>query len=472
MATRLLLVGIASDGPSYAITRPDSVRQIQDLYGGFFSQREFLSGLATGAALLYSPLNLVRDEVNGRANWLYYPQVSGSAISFGVIGGSGYQVVDFIYNPYLGMSDLVFSGRWALRNLDEAPYLCRVGGTRATLSIEGWEFEAKFPGLKYNRVWLTSNGSALTIWGLEPNYPTISLSAETPEDLHRLIDRKFNAGLSPVLCTRWTASLPVFSNPLSGGLDGSITAAEIETLVESLDIPVDCSGVCFLCPLGSAVVSSIQASLSDRVAQPRLFFFGAPTLSSPVSGWVEAQQIDIPLRSDLIISVVDTATVAMEGRTFERYAHEAAAIGYMATEQANLTNMPVDILDISTDLDEDDLGRLKSAGFVGLTRYVGNDLSTYQGVTTANDKSFLFSSKVAEIYSVGYSYCVNFIGRIVEEGKNPTIESGLSLELRRNVSYFQLKTVEVFVELGTMYVTVEGWLPDEILSISFSIKSR
>jgi hypothetical protein len=138
----------------------------------------------------------------------------------------------------------------------------------------------------------------------------------------------------------------------------------------------------------------------------------------------------------------------------------------------NLTNMPLDIIDTTTDLSEEDLTALKDGGFVGITRYIGNDLSTYQGVTNANDKSFLFSSKVTEIYSVGYSFCLNFIGRVLEEGRNSTIERALSSELRKNVSYFKLKTVEVYIEMGTMYVTVEGWLPNEILSVSFSIKSR
>ena len=191
MASKLLLVGLATDGPTNIVNRLTNETSFAKLYGDNFVERFSVSSSATGLVLRYDPWKTPNNSVDNRLEYLYLPYIDSSntkLIRFGNIGGSGNHVVDMTYTPYLGEKDLLISGKRFAQAINDSVYVLRVGGTAASSLVDGWQFEAKYPGSRYNNLSITSNGTSIVISGMEPNYLARTFTFTSVEKLKR--DRK------------------------------------------------------------------------------------------------------------------------------------------------------------------------------------------------------------------------------------------------------------------------------------------
>ncbi len=476
MATKFIIVGLATDGPSNIVTSPRDERDLRFLYGGGFIDRIFVSPATSGCTLLYEPWTMPINEVNGsKKAYLYSPYIDyndGRVIYFGNLGGTGLHQIDFTYTPYTGEKDLIFASRKFLADTNRVPYMVRLGGDKAELDIEGWEFESKYAGTKYNRVSVTSTGSSLVISGLEPNFPTNAYPYTTPGDMRELIERDYHGGISPLICVRpGSAIITSGTYYLSGGTDGSFSDDDVENFLTHATLPIDATHILFISPLTSGMIDKISDYMQDDQVQPRMFFIPAPTYAASASTWIEDQLTNIPYRHNMVASFIGEVETDLDGRETTRYTAEAAAIGFAKREGYNLTNVPVNANSFTPVLSESELIEVKNAGWIPLMRYIKNDISIYEGVTTYAENTFLYSSKVAEVMAIAHDYCFQFIGTIIPEGERPEIASVLQSRLS-SISFLRIDSVAVTVYGDSMYVSIEGFLPGEILRISFTVKNR
>jgi hypothetical protein len=257
---------------------------------------------------------------------------------------------------------------------------------------------------------------------------------------------------------------------MTGGTDGTFTADDLRKVLDGF-LPSDCYNILLLTPLTSSIAGAVMDYLEEADVPPYLFWVPAPTYTSPASTWVQNMETALPERSNFIVSVIGSAWENIEGRSVERYAAEAALIGYAIEEGLNATNVPVPATHFTPILSENDLNLVKSAGFMALMRYIRNDVATYEGVNTAADQSFLFCSKYAEVVSIARDICLPYIGQILPQGRAEFVERRLRERLRA-VRFLELDRVRVTVKGAVMLVEVDAILPGEILSIKFVVKTR
>jgi hypothetical protein len=435
-----------------------------------YTERTTLTATASSFALDYEPYSVPRNVVQSTLkDYLYATSVSGQTLYFGSVGGSG-SLTDLTYTPYTGKSDLLWAARKWLQSTGQMPYVLRVPGVKAQLTVGDWTFTARYQGARYNSLTITNTGGTLTISGLEPNYPTATYAGYTATELKVLLERDFELGMSPVYVDRWTSTLPTFTRPLTGGADGVFSTESVQQLLDAATIPADCSHVVFLTPITSAYMSSIYDYFLDENVQPHMFLFAAPDYTPTMDLYLFQLNNVLPFRHPMVGLVLGTVRMEFDGREVDRYSVEAAALGLQRADGLNITNIPVPALSFSPSPTEDDLNNLKLGGVMSITRHIGNDISTYEGVNSARVNSFLFSSKVAEIAAVAYKYLYQFLGSNIPDGNSEPIARTLKT-LLNTINWVTIDSVTCVIVQSVMYVDILGSLPNEILSINFQIKN-
>lgn len=474
METKLVLVGLACDGPSGAPIRARDEQQLMQLFGGLHTERHALSATATGVTLVHQPLTLPTSACSGVRNYLYSPAASGQSFTFGSVGASG-AVVDVTYVPYLGKSDLLWATRKFLSSTGTMPYVLRMPGEYATLNVEHagvtWSFISRYHGERYNDLLLTSpDGASLTVRGLEPNFPVLQYDG-TPTEIVALMERDYDLGLLPLRLETWDPStLPTFAANLSGGLNGSFSDANMQSLFRDVELPADVSHIVMLAPVTSSMLSSATDAWTNEGRQPRAVFVQARDYVAPTYNWLYASQQAIPFAHPMFTAFVGTTQMQLDGLQLERYAVEAVAIAWHNTQAFNLTNMSLPVVDFEPVLSETDLDLCKSAGYCTLMRYIGHGISVYQGTNMATSPSFLYSSKLAEVYAVAYKYCVQFYGAPLKDGVQSRMEKNL-MDLLQVIKWITVEDVSVTFVGDTLYVEITVFLPGEILTISFNVRN-
>jgi hypothetical protein len=476
MAANFLLVGLSTDGPTNVPYRPRDLRELKALFGGSYVERFYVTPTATSLSMQFAPLVRPLNEVDGRKQYLFAPYLDASyrnVMYFGAIGGSANHTVDLLYRPYLGKPDLITAAQRYFEETGTMPYVVRLGGTVATVSVSGWEFESKYAGGKYNYLGLYVTASALTVFGMEPNYPRKTYSLTTVEALHKSIERDYELGILPMICTTpGTAFMGSGLYWFSGGTNGSFSDADFDDFLTNYTMPISVSHVLLLNEITSGIVQSISNSMLSR-AQPRMYFIPALTYFGTGSAdhYIVNAEYYVPYRHNMISSFVGEITLTHEGERINRFAAEGAALAFAKTGAFNITNLPVKAESFSPVLSQANLDLLKAAGFMTLMRYIRNDIAVYEGTTTYAENTFLYSSKVAEISAIAYDYCFQFFGMILPEGDQTFMEEELYTRLL-NVSYVSIENIRIIKRGEELFVRIEGYLPGEILSISFTIQNK
>jgi len=470
MATKLVLVGLATDGPKNTVVKVESLNQLNKLFGGFYKERFNVSQTATSLTLGYNPWNGPANSLNGKANKLYKPTVSGNILTFGSVGGSASAVIDLEYPPYLGQQDLLVAAKHYIEQTNSFPYVMRVGGTYASYEVAGWTFQAMYPGAKYNKLSLTCNGTSIVVSGLEPYLEATTITGDA-SIIGKRIDRLRELGVLPLYLTVAGSALTSFAVTLSGGTDGSFSDSDFTECLETVDFPGDSTHVLVLSPMTSGKVQTISEYLDYPTRAPKFFVAPVTGFTAPTSSFITQYRTILPWRLNMLGLVLGDMNCSINNRDTTRYAAENVMLAFDSKGGYNLTNLKVDGWSYSPLLEKEELDDLKAAGFNAITRYIQNDLAVYQGTTSTADWSYLFSSKVAEVHAICYSICIGYIGTYVAEGAHPELRERIRLALSA-VSYLSVDYVDVQVTNSTMFVEVAGYLPDEILNIRFSIKNK
>ena len=471
---KLCIVGISTDGPCNQIWVPVSETQLLNTLGGNYTQRCHITPVASSQSLDYLPWLVPSNTVNGVVSQLFNPTTSGQSMTFGPIGqvaSPATNVVDLTYTPYLGLSDLIYAARKHNEVNQYLPYVARIGGTFATLSVSGWEFESRYAGWKYNKVWVMCDGvSSVTVGGLDPDYPVVTYTG-TGEDIQQQMYSDYLWGVVPCSVAYTTIGIPAASGYLNGGADGEVTSSNILDFLNYTDIPSDCTHVLFLEALDQDLVNAIYTYNQSPTVQPRMYMCNAPSYTSPTSSYVTAVASAVPLRHDFITSTVGTIQSVLDGQITTRYAAEGVAIAFSNVNGANITNIAVDAVTFTPELSDSDLQLLKGSGLMAITRHISNGICTYQGTTIAAQKPFVWNSKICEILSTAATYCEQYIGQYFKDGPQQTIAASLGA-LLDNIVFLELDWVEVTTIYDTMTVAIQGAIDSEILNIQFTIKNK
>ena len=444
------------------------------MLGGSYTQRCYITPTASSQGLDYLPWLTPSNAVNGVVSQLFNPAASGQLMTFGPIGqvaSPGTNMVDLTYTPYLGLSDLIFAARKHNEVNQYLPYVGRIGGSFATMSVSGWEFEARYAGWKYNKVWVLCDGvSSVTIGGLDPDYPVITYTG-TGDEIQQQMYSDYLWGVVPCSAAYTTVGIPAASGYLSGGDDGEVTSANILDFLNYTDIPSDCTHILFLEDLDQDLVNAVYTYNQAPTSQPRMYMCNAPAYTSPTSSYVTAVASAVPMRHDFVTSTVGTIQTVLDGQDTTRYAAEGVAIAFSNVDGANITNIAVDATSFSPELQETDLALLKGSGLMAITRHISTGICTYQGVTVADQNTFVWNSKICEILSTAATYCEQYIGQYFKDGPQPTLAASLGA-LLDNIVFLELDWVEITTIYDTMTVAMSGSIDSEILNIQFTVKNR
>jgi hypothetical protein len=476
MAAKFLYVGLATDGPSNVMYTPKSIRELKNLFGGNFRERFYVSPTTSGLVMLHQPFSLPLNEVDGLKQQLFSPYLKyddRTVMYFGSIGGSATHTVDLIYTPYLDNSDLLVAATRHHELTGELPDVIRIGGNTASLSVQGWTFEAKYAGVRYNYLGVHVSGSIFTLFGMEPNYPRKSYLFSSVEELYKTIERDFELGIVPAVCTiAGTAMISSGTYWFTGGTNGSFSPSDVENLFTNYDFPLKTSHVMMLTPITSSMITNIANNLQQG-QQPRMFFVPAITYfgSGSAQEYIDSVNISVPQRHNMVASFLGEITLNYGGERITRYAAEGAAIAFSRSGGYNITNLPVLAETFTPMLSETNLELVKANGFIPLMRYIRNDIAVYEGTTTYAENSFLYSSKLAEISAIAYEHCFQYFGRVLQNGPKPDIASALYSRLA-GVQYVTMRNITVEVQGEEMFVNIESILPEEILTISFTIQNH
>lgn len=278
MATNLLLVGTATDGPTNRCIAATSFDALSKMFGGNRTERFSLSATATGVVLSYETLDGVREK---ETRALYAPVLEGRSLTFGAVGGTG-MVLDCVYTPYLGKPDLLAAAAHLFEGGAAQVSVCRVGGARASLETGGWRFEARHRGLRYNQVTVVGTASGIVVSGLEPDYPTRTFTG-VAERVQARINEEARLGVCPVYAPSAPGDLATFTGTLSGGLDGSVDSASFQSFIDAGAMPAQVSHVLVLGNFDAAMMDAASTHLADPATQPRLFVGASPYTLAPVA---------------------------------------------------------------------------------------------------------------------------------------------------------------------------------------------
>lgn len=462
-------MGLATDGPNYIPVQSDNEREILRLFGAQYTERNTITATASTLQLEYEPMDRPQNSVNGRVDYLYNPTVSGSILVFGTVGGTG-ATLDVTYTPYLGQEDLLWSARKWFEETRNLPYLMRVSGTHAQISVSGWSFIARYAGAKYNACTVAYTGGVFTITGMEPNYPTLTYTASAAQ-LKPLIDRDYAMGLSPLRLQNSLGSLGSFAaTALTGGLDGSMSQSTFQDFFDLATVPYDVSHILFLTPVTSGFISLVAQEMAAGTFQPRLFFMPLPAYVAPASSYVQSLSTSLPYRHSMIVGVLGTAESTLRTGRRTRWAAEMATLGFALSNSYNLTNVKVPAFSFDPLLSENDLKLMKLNGLLPLNRYIYNDIGTYEGCVMGLNQSFLFSSKTAEVQAIAAGYLHRFFGQNLQQGPQPAITEALKGRLSA-INWLTIEEVDCVVVGEVLYCTVTGTMPGEILDISFQVRN-
>lgn len=467
---KFLICGLATDGPNYIPTTPRTERDFRSLYGAQFTERRTITATASSMLLTYTPLDLPANQIGTRTNYLFSPVVSGQTLFFGSVGGTGAQV-DVTYTPYTGMSDLLWSARKWLEETNDVPYLMRVGGECATLTIQGWTFCARYPGARYNAVSMMCTGGVLTISGLEPNYPTMTYNYPKRQ-FKALIDRDFELGVCPVRVqsASGTTMQDFVATNLTGGTDGTMSDATITNFFDLSTIPDEVSHILFLTPITQSFLTQLASNIRDGVFQPRMIFCPMPTYTAPTTGYIQSLATSLPYRHNLVCGVLGSVESTLRTVRKTRYSAEMVALGFARAAHYNLSNVQIPALSCDPVLTADELTLLKLNGIVCVTRHILRDISTYEGCVLGLGQSFLFSSKTAEVQAIASSYLRQYLGRSLQQGPQPAMQDALKLALS-TINWLRIESVECVLVESVLYTSIVGSMPNEILTITFQIRN-
>ena len=279
MATNVLLVGTAAAGESNTVTRIESLSQLYKLFGGDYAQTLSLTSTATSAVLDYVPQSVVKNSQDLKTGVLYGPSVNNTNYYFGSVGGTG-ATVTLTYTPYLGTSDLLNTASFLLENDTNNFYVCRIGGTPATLATNGWTLTSNLRGIQNNRISLSSTASSISM-SAYGQWPARTYSGQV-EDIVSAINLDSQIGVCPFYISDYTTTIPSFNQSLTGGLDGVVDYTSINQFLDNVDVPADVSHIIVLGNISDDIAQLIS-DYHDSGEQFRVWCFQAPSLDGSVN---------------------------------------------------------------------------------------------------------------------------------------------------------------------------------------------
>jgi hypothetical protein len=234
------------------------------------------------------------------------------------------------------------------------------------------------------------------------------------------------------------------------------------------DIPLDVSHVYIPLPLSQELVTKLS-SLELELNRPIIWIIPSPAVTYPVTTWCTNMINTVPYRMDSMIIVPGTCEVVKNGVTVTRYNAEEVAMS-LGTSTFNLTNTKLPVRDFEPKFTEAELTELTGYGYTCITRQMYNDVCIYQGVTSTRYTSFFKQFITSICVSRIISFMNQFIGTVQEDGPNGDMEQGVTASLQ-DVNFFDIENVEVVVNGSSIFVTVNGSIPNEILTISFVVST-
>ena len=422
---RLLIIGCALDGPINEIVNPRSLDDVVTLFGGKYSQSIAVTPSATAVTLDYEPLSLISQGFDEPTTQLYSPTISGSICYFGNIGGSGTVNCKFVYQPYLGKSDLIAAVQHIFNSTGSLPAILRSGGSPASLTVQGWSFESRHLGPRGNSISVAISGSTLTITGPLPEFDPVSYTVSGQASLvAKKINDDYELLLSPVRVTAYgTTALTAFTSSLSSGTSGGITTEFLQTILDQ-GLASHISTVVVLSEFVSGYLENIVTYNLDNFNNPKTFFF--PSLSWSGSGYLTDLTTAYPSRSGWVGLINGNSDIDLFGSIRERYLVESVIPEFVANPKYSPTNFGLKVNNFSPRLSADWLENLYTAGVMAPVRVIGEGPSIYKAIMSDGSSRFYDRYSSSTILAIGKEYLSQFMAVKRSFGRQPDLEKELT----------------------------------------------
>lgn len=484
---RALIIGEATDGPEYEVFLPRNRQDLLDTFGGVYYQTFSISPSGSALVTDFDIFDKISDKVLTRGtNQLYRPRISGPTVTFGPLGGLNDLTVTTMYRPYLGLADLLTSAEYMYEVSGEWPYVCRVRGEVASLTIDDWTFKAKYSGEQYNDVLISIQAGILTVSGFA-KYDPCQYDLSNVELAVERLNNDYELNICPVYISRHNGIAPSdTSSNLAGGTTGTISSSSISTALESLAIPPEVSVVALLSPFDSELAQAVETYHDSY--RPLFFFSGSTSRDFSTLGTASGS-VDW-YRHNMLGCVEGELDVEINGVVKRRYGSEGIVAAMVRDQKLQVTNIPIQATGFYPEFDEEELEYLYSIGLMGIVRKIRNGVSIYKEVTTAQEKDLAQSLIYSEVFSRTTPYLSTFMGKYLPNGSQPIIASTVQ-SLVSNIDIFDVRNVQVTVydnlhqipsnlnQIGNntyygagLFVEINGLIFDEILNIKFTVKTR
>jgi hypothetical protein len=282
MATNVLILGTATDGPSNTCVQVNNLTTLKQTFGGEYIQNVSLTATATSAILDYTPQTTVKNSDTLLTGILYSPTVQDKTLYFGSIGGTG-KLLNLHYCPYTESSDIISNATYLLENGQTNFYCGRLGGVSANCDLDDWVFTSKYRGIKYNNISLDISTSGIIFEAFE-NYPEKTYFGDVDTVVSK-INRDCDSGLLPFYISKYNieAFPPDDTYTLSNGSDGAVDFNSINEFLDINEIPYNVTHVVVLGHIDNNIMGRISDFYNDNFNQLRQFCFQVPRLVGGVN---------------------------------------------------------------------------------------------------------------------------------------------------------------------------------------------
>ncbi len=264
---RTIILGSADEGPDSTPMLLNSIIEIENTFGWW--QKEYQNVFSeTASAVTTYPVWGGQIEAYKKVGANLYPDVlyqlspqdSGTYLTFGNPGVSGFFLFKYLKSPDMG--NLVWASKIVTQQGAAIPWVYKIPGNKANIQIGDLLLQAEYSGTKHNDIRIVVTANDLTIYytvdysatgsvSYSKNQPGVSLVSGINSDNY--------FGRHPLMgfCNALNPGIPSGTYYTSGGTNGILNASTVVDALSTLDL--DTTGVILLA--GNPSTGTILAAL-------------------------------------------------------------------------------------------------------------------------------------------------------------------------------------------------------------------
>jgi hypothetical protein len=476
---RLLIIGMADDGPEGQIYTPDTLEELESVFSPPRLEAIEYTGDSTGDMLSSFAWGNYVEAVTKRRGQLvplpFYGLELAEADDREVIweeqGASGTAFLRYDRLPV--ENDVVVASREVVKNGGPIPSIFRLPGSKATISIGGAiELRAINGSSKLNGQVVDVGNMSITCTLLnDPGQTELSWSGNNVRELVEDINQDADIGIIPfeafpILSSQ--TSLVQGSYAFSGGSPGVMSANLLEQGIQALDAE-ELETVLIAGGLTKARRDVVFDNLEDGSAT--LWFLGVPSSSGSVDPDVVTTALlaETVAQKDKRVWIIPGSTTHV-GRRAGQEIQASLASTFTAlwlSTQRPPTHLPTKCLDISPFFSDENLHELQGS-VCPFTRFIQTGLSPWwSGASNGDDP--IVGKILHKINRSLRAVLTDKIGKSMDSVEDIT---SICYSALQDIENIRSLDIDVTQDIDTLHIRIDIIRLGETRSISFGLTTR